>query len=41
MDAVKREPAVSYDDVAAAAQITGYEVLANLRRRVHCVQYAG
>lgn len=32
---------ISVDDVAAAAQITGYEVLANLRRRVHCVQYAG
>jgi alanine racemase len=32
---------IGVDDVAAAAQITGYEVLANLRRRVHCVQYAG
>ena len=32
---------ISVDDVAAAAQITGYELLANLRRRVHCVQYAG
>jgi alanine racemase len=30
---------ISVDDVAAAAQTTGYDVLANLRRRVHCVHY--
>ena len=31
---------IAVDDLAAAAKVTGYEVLANLRRRLHTVYYA-